>query len=213
MARISDGRPGDPAADGRVPATVSARAYLRSGLPAIYRQSDLGMEFVGALETVLDPIVATLDALHQHFDPDLAPTDLLELMAGWLGIELDEAWPESRQRGLVRLAAELARRRGARAGLELAVSPAFPPLPPRIEDAGGVVAAGGPAAPPAAPPPAHAAELRRVLRPPAPRASSSRPYDREDEAGARELSPSHPPTERMTAERAAPRPSGSGSVS
>jgi phage tail-like protein len=178
MARMPDGRPTDPAADGRVPPTVSARGYLRSGLPAIYRQGDLGMDFVGALETLLDPIVATLDALHQHFDPDLAPTDLLELMADWLGIELDESWPESRQRELVRLAAELARRRGTRGGLELALSVAFPDLPLRIEDAGGVVTAGAPdELPPATPPsfvvycdqplaePAHLARMIERMKP------------------------------------------------
>ena len=45
------------------------------------------MRLVAALEAVLDPIVALLDALHAHFDPDLAPLDILELTTGWLG------WP------------------------------------------------------------------------------------------------------------------------
>jgi phage tail-like protein len=136
------------------------------------------MEFVGALETLLDPLVATLDALPQHFDPDLAPRNLLELMAGWLGVELDESWPDERRRELVRRAGDLARRRGTRAGLELALSIAFPDLPLRIEDAGGVVTAGAPEElPPATPPsfivycdqplaePAHLARMIEFMKP------------------------------------------------
>ena len=50
------------------------------------------MRFVGALETLLDPIVAMLDALPAHFDPDYAPRDVLDLLSAWLGVELDESW-------------------------------------------------------------------------------------------------------------------------
>ena len=39
---------------------------------------------------------------------------------------------------MVRQAAELGRRRGTRAGLDLALSLAFPKLPLRVEDLGGV---------------------------------------------------------------------------
>ena len=73
------------------PPVASNRAYLRGGLPSIYQDGDFGMRFVGALEEMLDPIVAILDALPAHFDPDLAPRDTLNLMAAWLGIELDES--------------------------------------------------------------------------------------------------------------------------
>ena len=73
------------------PPVASSRAYLRGGLPAVYQDGDFGMRFVGALETVLDPIVAMLDALPAHFDPDHAPRDVLDLLAAWLGVELDES--------------------------------------------------------------------------------------------------------------------------
>ena len=45
------------------PPSASSRAYLRDGLPSLYAEGDFGMRFVGALETLLDPIVAMLDAL------------------------------------------------------------------------------------------------------------------------------------------------------
>jgi phage tail-like protein len=120
------------------PPVASSRAYLRGGLPAIYQDGDLGMRFVGALEEMLDPIVAVLDALPAHFDPDLAPRDTLNLMAAWLGIELDESQELRHQREMVRHCAELGRRRGTVRGLELALELHFPGVPLRVEDQGSV---------------------------------------------------------------------------
>jgi phage tail-like protein len=121
------------------PPTASARAYLRAGLPAVYQENEFALRFVGALETVLDPTVALLDSVHAHVDPTLAPRDVLELAAAWLGVDLDESWPEAQQRRIVAEAAELARRGGTRRGLELALSIAFPALPLRVEDGGSTV--------------------------------------------------------------------------
>ena len=120
------------------PPVASSRAYLRAGLPGMYQDGDFGMRFVGALEAVLDPIVAIIDALPAHFDPDHAPRDVLNLLAAWLGLEVDESQPLAERRKLVREAAELSRRRGTVQGLELALSLSFPGLPLRVEDNGGV---------------------------------------------------------------------------
>jgi phage tail-like protein len=121
------------------PPVATLRRLYRDRLPGIYHQNgDFGLRFVSGLEGVLDPIVALLDSLPAHFDPDLAPQDLLEVLAGWLGVELDESWPDERRRELVRRAGELSRLRGTRAGLELALSVAFPDLPLRVEDQGRV---------------------------------------------------------------------------
>ena len=120
------------------PTVASSRAYLRSGLPAIYQESDFGMRFIGALEELLDPIVAVLDALPAHFDPDHAPRDILNLLAAWLGADLDESQDMRHQREMVRRAADLGRKRGTVSGLELALQLQFPDVPLRIEDQGGV---------------------------------------------------------------------------
>jgi phage tail-like protein len=140
-----------PAEPGATPGAASSRALLRGGLPAIYQENDFGMRFVGALEQSLDPIVALLDALPAHFDPDFAPRDVLALMAAWLGVELDESQALRHQREVVRRAAEVGRRRGTVRGLELALGLAFPDLPLRVEDQGSVRIAPDPgdAAPPA----------------------------------------------------------------
>ena len=121
------------------PPVASQRRVYRNRLPAIYHQNgDFGLRFVSGLEGTLDPIVALLDSLPAHFDPNLAPQDVLELLASWLGVALDESWPDERRRELVRAAGRLSRLRGTRDGLELALSAAFPDVPLRIEDHGGV---------------------------------------------------------------------------
>jgi phage tail-like protein len=120
------------------PPVASGRAYLRGSLPAVYQEGDFGMRFIGALETLLDPIVAVLDALPTHFDPDHAPHDILGLLAAWLGVDLDESQDVRHQREMVRRSAELGRRRGTVHGLELALELSFPGVPLRVEDQGGV---------------------------------------------------------------------------
>ena len=120
------------------PEVASGRAYLRGGLPAVYQDGDFGMRFIAALERLLDPIVAVLDGLPSHFDPDHAPRDILSLMAAWLGVDLDESQELRHQREMVRKSAELGRRRGTVSGIELALKLAFPDVPMRIEDQGGV---------------------------------------------------------------------------
>ena len=98
------------------PPSASSRAYLRDGLPSMYADGDFGMRFVGALETLLDPIVAMLDALPEHFDPDYAPRHILNLLSAWLGVDLDESRAIAVQRDMIRRAAELGRAAARRAG-------------------------------------------------------------------------------------------------
>jgi phage tail-like protein len=124
---------GDPA-----PQPVSSHRYLRDQLPAIYADGDFGMRLVSAFEAVLDPLVAALDNLAEHFDPDHAPRDVLELISDWLALERDELRSGEERRRIVRRAPELMRLRGTKAGVELALELAFPGVPFRVEDAGGV---------------------------------------------------------------------------
>lgn len=120
------------------PPAVSGRRYLRDNLPGIYSEGDFGMRLVSGFEALLDPLVAALDNLPEHFDPVYAPRDVLDLLTEWLGLEHDEARSGEERRQIVRMAPELMRRRGTKAGLELALALAFPGVPLRIEDGGGV---------------------------------------------------------------------------
>ena len=121
---------------------------MRRGMPDVYRRDafarrdqppPFAMRFLHALEEVLDPIVATLDSLPAHLDADLAPEHALAGMASWLGVDEVESLPATQRREAVRRAGELARLRGTRAGLELALSLFFPDITVRINDHGGVV--------------------------------------------------------------------------
>jgi phage tail-like protein len=136
------------------PPVASARAYLRSALPAIYQDDDFALRFVGALETLLDPIVALLDALPAHIDPNLAPDDVLELLTAWLGIELRESQPTEQRREVLRQAVELGRRGGTKRCIELALSLGFPGTPFRVDDPGSVTYATDPRNLPKVPDPA-----------------------------------------------------------
>ena len=49
------------------------------------------MRLVSGFEALLDPLVAALDNLPEHFDPVYAPRDVLDLLTEWLGLEHDEA--------------------------------------------------------------------------------------------------------------------------
>src|SRR3954462_13135557 len=126
------------------PPVASTRAYLRNGLPSLYQDGDFGMRFVGSLEELLDPIVAVLDSLDAHFDPNFAPPDILGLLAAWLGVDLDESQDIRHQREMVLRSAELARKRGTVGGMELALKLHFPEVPMRVEDHGGVIWHGRP---------------------------------------------------------------------
>ena len=61
------------------PAAASGTGHLRHQLPELYRESDFAMRFLAALETVIDPLLATLDNLPEHFEAAYAPRDVLEL--------------------------------------------------------------------------------------------------------------------------------------
>jgi phage tail-like protein len=135
------------------PPVASNRAYLRGSLPAVYQDGDFGMRFVGALEEMLDPIVAVLDGLPAHFDPEFAPRDVLSLMAAWVGVDLDESQEIKYQREMLRRSAELGRRRGTVRGLELALELHFPGVPLRVEDQGSVRVTANSGETAAAPPP------------------------------------------------------------
>jgi phage tail-like protein len=150
------------------PRTASLRAIYRRSLPAIYQADDLAMRFTEALEEVLDPLVAVIDGLPAYIDPDLAPPDMLRLLAGWVGITLDESWPIARQRELLRRAGRLLQLRGTRAGLELALEIAFPDLPLRVTETGGVVSARSADALPAPEPPEFVVYCDTSLEAPAP---------------------------------------------
>ena len=157
METVALQRPPRVHADADPPVAATARRYLRANLPAIYTDAPLGItdaesmasRFVGSLERVLDPVVATLDGMPSLLSPDTAPAPMLTLISAWLGLEQDERRSLDDRRDAVRFASAIAQSRGTLPGLELGLRTAFPSLPLRVEDGGGVTYSADPAAEPA----------------------------------------------------------------
>jgi phage tail-like protein len=86
-------------------------------LPALYQDDALGQRLTEAFDTVLAPIIATLDNLDAYLDPSLTPDDILEWLGTWVGIVVDETWDIERRRTVIGRAVELYQTRGTVAGL------------------------------------------------------------------------------------------------
>ncbi len=94
-------------------------------LPAIYRtraaDPELLERFLSLFESLFTDVEEEIGGLPRRFDAAAAPADWLPWLAGWLGLELDETWPEEQRRRAVAGAFAAAARRGTPAGLREAV--------------------------------------------------------------------------------------------
>lgn len=101
---------------GIVPDLVSG-VPIAQRLPGVYQEEDFTQRFVSTFDTALAPVIATLDGLPGYVDPWLAPTDFLDWLAGWVGVDVDEEWTVPQRRQIVSGAALMHRRRGTAAGI------------------------------------------------------------------------------------------------
>jgi phage tail-like protein len=119
---------------GAIAGTVKLRhptSVLETHLPSIYsddldaapdhmRDDKAGpffRRFLRGFDDAEIPMRKLLDNLHRFFDAFEAAPDFLPWLATWVGIVLDENWPEMKRRRLIREAVELYRWRGTRRGL------------------------------------------------------------------------------------------------
>jgi phage tail-like protein len=91
---------------GIVPGLASPHP-LGETLPALYADDSLARRLCQALDEVLAPVLSTLDCLPAYLDPATAPADLVEWLAGWVGVAIAPGMPDRRRRQLVAAAAEL----------------------------------------------------------------------------------------------------------
>lgn len=91
-------------------------AYLQY-LPALYREDDFAGRFLHIFEDIIKPIEGIIDNLAYYFDPGMTPSSFLPWLAFWVGLGLDERWPEVRRRQLLKSVVELYRWRGTKRGL------------------------------------------------------------------------------------------------
>lgn len=99
-------------------------SYLDS-LPAIYHEDPTSREFLlrflSLFESSFNDIETQISDMAALFDPQATPTDLLSWLAGWLDLELNQAWDEDKKRELIEAAFQLYGKRGTAAGLRKAL--------------------------------------------------------------------------------------------
>jgi phage tail-like protein len=98
-------------------ATLASPHPLGAALPGLYLEDDFAQSMTAALDTVLAPVISTIDNFDAYLDPELTPEDFLTWLAGWVGLAIDETWTTERRRAAVARAVELYRRRGTALGL------------------------------------------------------------------------------------------------
>ena len=106
---------------GSVPSLASPFPMVER-LPSVYQEDDFTHRWLGALDTVLAPVFASLDCIDAYFDPHLTPDDVLAWLGGWVGAVVDDEWPEARRRALVAELSDLHARRGTTDGISRLVA-------------------------------------------------------------------------------------------
>lgn len=108
----------NPPATETATVAITAKGRYLQYLPAIYQDDDLMGRFLMLFESFWKPIDQQIDTMWYYFDPQMTTPDFIPWLAGWIGLALDEHWPESKRRQLLTRAASLYRKRGTRQGLQ-----------------------------------------------------------------------------------------------
>ena len=130
---------------GIVPGLVSPHP-IGGTLPGLYADDSFAQRLCEGLDELLAPVLATLDCLPAYLDPGTAPLDLLEWLAGWVGIAVAPGLPDARRRQLVAAAARLYVWRGTPFAISTIVE-LTTGYPPEIIESGGTTWSREPEAP------------------------------------------------------------------
>jgi phage tail-like protein len=110
---------------------------LMEHLPAIYQREESRPDsflrnLIGVLEATTQGIDARIASMGSLVNPDTAPVPWLDFIARWLGLPWDDALDPAQKRALIHRAADLARQRGTRSGLEALLESLLPGTPRRF---------------------------------------------------------------------------------
>lgn len=108
-------------------------SYLRY-LPPIYGDHPFLGRFLMGLEALWAPIEQLVDHFDFFIDSETTPAFFMEQLATWLGLTLDEKWPQAKRRAVLQEAGELYRWRGTRRGLSRYLE-IYTGVEPEIEEA------------------------------------------------------------------------------
>lgn len=98
---------------------------LMETMPLVYRDDFLAEQLCGSFDDVLAPVFATLDCFPAYLDPQTTPADMLDWLAGWIGLSVDQHPDPKRKRELILAATALLPWRGTPRGVREAVQATF----------------------------------------------------------------------------------------
>jgi phage tail-like protein len=110
---------------------------LMEDLPSIYQEEEeransFLRDLVGVLETTTQGLDSQIGSMGRQIHPTTAPEAWLNFIARWLGVPWDDALSLDQKRAVVSRAADLAKGRGTRAGLEALLESLIPGTPRRF---------------------------------------------------------------------------------
>jgi phage tail-like protein len=115
MATLYDRLPGTLALPEDEP--YHRRSWLLNFLPSMYAGDDFLNRFLLIFEDTLSPLLQMADNIHYYFNPLMTSPELLEWLATWVNLVLDESWSLEQRRHLIQSATELYSWRGTKRGL------------------------------------------------------------------------------------------------
>ncbi len=105
-----------------VATSIEQEAVPRSSLVQFLPRHAASDPFLGRFllifEGLLNPIEKIVDNRPHYLDPAITPSGLLEWLASWLAVPLDDGMPDADRRALVEQAVELYRWKGTRRALK-----------------------------------------------------------------------------------------------
>lgn len=98
---------------------------LLETMPSVYWSDFLAERMCASFDDVLAPIFATLDCFPAYLDPRTTPGDMLEWLAGWIGLTVAGHDDQARRRERIVTGAALLPWRGTARSVKEAVTAAF----------------------------------------------------------------------------------------
>lgn len=116
-------------------------------LPSVFERDEVAQRLCDALDEVLAPVFASLDSLTAYLDPSTTPVDMLDWLAGWIGVVFHGHETERQKRQLIRTGADLLPWNGTVRCVREAVRAVYR-TEPEVIDSGGTACSTEPGTPP-----------------------------------------------------------------
>jgi phage tail-like protein len=110
----------EPAANGHLtypPGIPRDKSTWLKYLPSIYEDDEFMGRYLLIFESIMSPIIWTIDNFDEYLGADMAPLEWVQWIASWFDVLLLPEIPEARQREILKQMGWLFLRRGTRAGL------------------------------------------------------------------------------------------------